>query len=128
VASPNDSNAEPCLPYEPAIVSLHGVLELRDYPGPPNYESILAGDLKETAWVLRLDKTACTQASSDPLNTARLGITLIQVVLSESGYTEYANLVQQHVVATGQLFRAHTGHHHTEILLSASKLASEPPP
>jgi hypothetical protein len=126
VASPNDSDGAPCLPYEPALVTLHGVIERREYPGPPNYESIQAGDLKETAWVLRLDHTTCTQASSDALNPERHGIDLIQLVLWDHGYSHYANLVQQHVVATGQLFGAHTGHHHTDVLLTVSTLAADP--
>jgi hypothetical protein len=126
VTAASDSNPKPCLPYEPAVVSLRGFLERRDYPGPPNYESIRGGDRKETAWLLRVEKPTCTQASNDPLNPERLGINLVQLVLPDGGYTQYASLVQRHVVATGQLFGAHTGHHHTDVLLSVSSLTPEP--
>lgn len=38
-----------CARYEPAVTEISGKLVLRDYPGPPNFESIEAGDQPEPA-------------------------------------------------------------------------------
>jgi hypothetical protein len=37
-------------------------------------------------------------------------------------YEKYKSLVGRRVDATGQLFGAHTGHHHTEVLLTVVDL------
>ena len=48
LAGPAQAKNE-CLKYEPEIVEVAGVLETKTFPGPPNYESIEAGDRPETA-------------------------------------------------------------------------------
>ena len=42
--------------YQPTRVALTGVLFLKTFPGPPNYESIKRGDRPERGWYLKLDK------------------------------------------------------------------------
>ena len=54
-----------CLPPEPATVTLSGVLERQTSPGPPNYDSIAAGDAPETYFVLRLEQPVCLSELPD---------------------------------------------------------------
>ena len=98
------------------------MLERRDYAGPPNYQSIEQGDKKETTWLLRLDRQACTVADSDP--AARLGRQLMQLVFDPAAhpYDKYRPLMGKHIVARGSLFTAQTGHHHTEVLITVNEL------
>ena len=112
------------LPYEPALVELTGVLERRDYAGPPNYESIEQGDAKETTWLLRLDRQACTEDSGDSSHDGRVGLLLLQLVFDPAAhaYDKYRPLMGKHIVARGSLFTAQTGHHHTDVLLTVSEL------
>ena len=118
------SAASTCLPYEPALVELTGVLERRDYAGPPNYESIERGDAKETTWLLHLDRQACTEDNGDSSQAARLGLLRMQLVFNPAAraYDKYRPLMGKHIVARGSLFTAQTGHHHTDVLLTVSEL------
>src|SRR5690242_5188894 len=62
VASAGESvRRSKCLPYEPLIVELRGVLIQRTFPGPPNYESIRKGDRAETSWLLDRPDSICVQ-------------------------------------------------------------------
>jgi hypothetical protein len=44
-----------CKSYEPALVSLHGILVKKTFAGPPNYRDIHKGDEPETVWLLKLE-------------------------------------------------------------------------
>jgi hypothetical protein len=116
--------SNPCLSYEPSVVELAGTLERKDYPGPPNYESIEHGDARETTWLLRLDRAACTLDGASPSDPARLGITLLQLVFMDADheYPQYRSLMGKRIVARGTLFGAQTGHHHTDVLLTVSEI------
>jgi hypothetical protein len=121
-----NSLASDCLAYEPANVKLTGVIVRKTFPGPPNYESIHLGDKPETTWLLVLPKSVCVdQDKNEPdLNAAQKGVVRIQLVFLEpERYREYAGLVGKRVVAMGTLYEAHTGHHHTPVLLTVGTLA-----
>lgn len=113
-----------CLSYEPTVVALHGVLTRETFPGPPNYESIRKGDRAETSWLLKLDSPICVnEDKSDPdLNPGRKNVRKVQLVLNPEGYEKYKALLGKKVVASGTLFGAHTGHHHTPVLLTVADL------
>jgi hypothetical protein len=119
-----DPPPNPCLAYEPSLVELTGTLERKNYPGPPNYESIEHGDAKETIWLLRLDRAACTLDGASPSDHARLGLTSLQLVFVDAAreYPQYRPLMGKRVVVRGTLFGAHTGHHHTDVLLIVNEL------
>jgi Domain of unknown function (DUF4431) len=120
------SHASDCLAYEPANVNLTGVIVRKTFPGPPNYESVHLGDKPETTWLLVLPKSICVdQDKNEPdLNAAQKGVVRIQLVFLEpKRYRECAGLVGKRVIATGTLYGAHTGHHHTPVLLTVGRLA-----
>lgn len=112
-----------CLSYEPDIVSVPGTIREKDFPGPPNYESIEQGDRRETAWILTPEKPVCvTGKSGDDLNVSETDITAMQLVLDPAGYAKYRGLLKKPVVVKGTLFHSHTGHHHTPVLLTVQSI------
>jgi hypothetical protein len=115
-----------CLSYEPSVVTLKGTLIRKTFPGPPNYESIRKGDRPETYWLIELAEAICVnQDPKDPdLSPAHKDISMVQLVVGPEVYKRQANLVGKHVVSSGTLFGAISGHHHTPVLLSAKTLAS----
>ncbi len=46
----------------------------------------------------------------------------MQMVLTAEQLRKYASFVNRRVQATGSLFHAHTGHHHTPVLLAVADL------
>jgi hypothetical protein len=113
-----------CLSYEPSVVSITGSLIRKTFAGPPNYESVTRGDQPETYWLLRLSRPVCvSEDKADPdLNPPRASINQIQLVLDPEVYKSEQSLVGSKVVARGTLFGAHTGHHHTPVLLSVRSM------
>ncbi|HEY4051817.1 MAG TPA: DUF4431 domain-containing protein [Acidobacteriaceae bacterium] len=106
-----------CLSYEPAVVRLGGILKHETVPGPPNYEDVRKGDRPETYWFVELSRPICVgEDKAEPdVNPAKNKITRVQLVLDPEAYTAYAGLMGRRVMATGTLFAAITGHHHTPV-------------
>jgi hypothetical protein len=120
------SQLEPagCRSYEPAVVTLHGSLIRKTFPGPPNYSDIHKGDTAETYFLLNLDSPICLNADrSDPdLHPSQKNVRTVQLVFEDGMYERVKPLLGKKVVASGSLFAAHTGHHHTPALLTVTKL------
>lgn len=114
-----------CLQYEPVTARLTGTLVRQTFPGPPNYRSISRGDNPETAWLLVLAQPVCVdEDKAEPdLGPSQKDVRRVQLVLDEKAYTTHKDLVGKRIVATGTLFGAHTGHHHTPVLLTVGTLA-----
>jgi len=109
-----------CLPFEPKVVTLSGMLTVRAFPGRPNYEDTLRGDELEHVWILRLDSAVCVEpdSSSRPLNDPQDNVRDIQLaVVGDSLLPRVRSLVGHRITARGQLFSAETGHHHTPVFL-----------
>lgn len=116
------ANSEQCVSYKNTEIS--GTLYTETFAGPPNYESIADGDKPETYFLLRLAKPACVDggAGANELEENFTDIKDIQLVLNgESTYESLRKSLGKFVKCNGNLFSAHTGHHHTEILLSEVK-------
>jgi hypothetical protein len=108
-----------CLSYTERV-AVEGELVTRTFPGPPNYESIEAGDRPETHWLVQLERPACVDRDphdKDGLNPAVAEIRGIQLVLSPEQYRRHAGRLGQRVTVSGRLFGAHTAHHKTPVLL-----------
>jgi hypothetical protein len=123
------ATARACLPYEPAVVTVRGTLERKTFPGPPNYESARKGDKPETYWILELPQAVCVaEDSREPdLDPARANISRIQLVLTPEMYAAYKALVGRKVMASGTLFGAISGHHHTPVLLTVRIVSASNP-
>jgi hypothetical protein len=112
-----------CISYEPSVVKLTGTLVRKTFPGPPNYESVRKGDRSETYWLLELPRPICVDESKEQRDPAQKDVRRIQLVVNEETYKNQKALVGRRVVATGTLFGAITGHHHTPVLLQVKTLA-----
>ena len=109
--------AAACLPPDPAIVDLSGVLERVTFAGPPNYESIKMGDKAETYFVLRLPKPVCVSVPGQaPVSTSRL-----QLFLALPQYDQFRPKLGHKITVAGRLWPAETGHHHTPLMLTPVK-------
>lgn len=123
--------AEPCLSFEPDVVTIQGTLERRVFPGAPGFEDLTTGDEPEVGFYLALDSPLCVAGNDDEeALTVDDDVRLIQLVLDQQGYDELRPLLSEAVTLKGTLFGAMTGHHHTQVLLQqVEKLegeASEP--
>jgi hypothetical protein len=119
----------PCLHYEPALVRLSGVLEKRTFPGSPGFgASTDKSDKSETAWVLRLVDAICTTGPGD-VNPSERDVREVQLVARGNMLTRFQELAGKGVSASGTLFHAQSGHHHTKVLMAVQGLvAHELPP
>ena len=113
-----------CLKCQPDTVTLEGVIYARDFPGPPNYESIRHGDERMRYWILRLSKSTCVEGDDFDHATAANVRDLQLVFPDESFYKRYRALVQRRARfrVTGSLFHQETGHHVTKILVNVRSL------
>lgn len=117
-------SSKACLSYEPAVVTLSGTVTSRTYPGPPNYESIRAGDEPETYWLLALPHPVCVNPGEPgEFNEAKKNIRRIQLVFNdEEAYKKYRRLLGTRIVAMGTLYASFSGHHKTPVLLRVNSL------
>ena len=114
----------PCMPLEPASVTLHGRMVSLVLPGAPNYERILGGDEPEKYFYLQLDAPICTIGANDgSTNSESLqGVRMVQLFSQDAGY--FARLrpyLGQHVFCTGMLWNTQTGHHHGDIMMTVDR-------
>jgi Domain of unknown function (DUF4431) len=118
-----------CLSYEPSVVKVAGTLGRKTVPGPPNYESVSNGDRPETYWFVQLSRPVCVgEDEKEPdLYPAKKDVGSIQLVLTPDAYAACKELVGKRVVASGTLFGAITGHHHTPVLLTVRTLSAVKP-
>jgi hypothetical protein len=103
--------------YEPTVVELKGKLIVLNKYGPPNYGETPHQDQKVRVTVL--DISTPVDVLADPgseLNSETVR-NVSQIQMAFSGST-YKKLVGRMVVAKGTLFRGHTGHHYTEVVMN----------
>jgi hypothetical protein len=116
-----------CLGY--ASVELRGVLRSEAFPGPPNYESVTAGDKAETYFFVVPAAPLCVrQDHTFGLEPAAAGVRRIQLIFFDlSAYDKLRPFLGKEVRCTGKLIGAHTGHHHSEVLLTNSECNAAQP-
>jgi hypothetical protein len=104
-----------CLQYEPAKVTLVGVVRTRVDFGPPNYGENPKTDSKEKHLYLHLDKAVCVDADGD--REAAKNVKLMEMVYFVKLPFRHEWL-DKHVSVTGTLFGWQTAHHHTPVLIT----------
>jgi hypothetical protein len=114
-AGPNN-----CLKYEPETISVVSKLHRETFPGRPNFESIANGDEAETGFYLSLNAPICTVGGSEVDNVPFKSVSEVQLVLNEKQYAMLRPKLGEKVLLQGQLFSAHTGHHHADVLMRVS--------
>jgi hypothetical protein len=120
----SSSLKEKCLNYEPEKVQLEGELYKKSFPGPPNYEDIKKGDEEEVYWLVKTTKPFCVNKSSYVEGDELHCQSEVQLVMSSKldFYKTKRSLLNKKIKVQGTLFPQHTGHHKTEVLLSAESL------
>jgi hypothetical protein len=110
--------APKCVHYEPDTSVISGRLHRRTFPGPPNFESIAAGDAAETGYYLDLAVPICVE-SGDAARRAeqRRNVRRVQLVLDADGVRRLRPRLGRRVTLRGTVFSAESGHHHAPILL-----------
>ena len=122
----DEVKAQRCLPYEPEVVTLEGVVFAKDFPGPPNYESTQNGDQRMRYWLLRLPKPICVDQGDDDINIRVANVREVQLAFPDDvPYKKHLALVnkRRRFKVVGSLFHQHTGHHVRRILINVQRLA-----
>lgn len=117
--------AQRCQPYEPGVVTLEGIIFVKDFPGPPNYESSKKGDQRMRYWLLRLPKPICVDRGDDDINIRVANIREVQLAFADDTlYKKHIALVKKRrrFKVLGSLFHQHTGHHVRRILINVQRL------
>jgi hypothetical protein len=113
-----------CLSYAGRIF-VSGVLKRAVSPGPPDYTSIARGDAPEIYYVLEFQPPTCVDADpTDNEKAAIKNLRQMQLVLSHPQYVELETWLDRSIRLSGVLFEAHTGHHHTPVLLNDVQFGS----
>ena len=125
VAYPTAAQAQRSLHYQPETVELEGKLVVQSKYGPPNFGEVPKTDEKVRIPVLVL-KTPVNvlpiQGQDDGINTKPV-YRVRQIQLSFAvGETDHKKLIGKNAVVKGTLFRAHTGHHYTDVVLTVSSI------
>lgn len=111
--------------YDDQIVTLSGVTSFKVFPGPPNYESIADGDIREGAIFLTLDKSIDVTASPNAPYFRRdereNNVKILHVANNDDKYWPLLRS-GHHIKITGTLFHRLTGHHRTRVLINVIKV------
>lgn len=113
--------------YAPAKVTLIGTLKAAMFYGPPRYGEDPKHDRKEHVFVLELDTPIDLAAdAANDFNVAQANVRRLQVVPLPDDPKALPRLRNRHVQASGTLFGAQTGHHHTDVLLHLETITPLP--
>jgi hypothetical protein len=111
-----------CRSYKPTLVSLHGMLVRKTFRERPSNQDTHKGEEAETFWLLKLKSPICIDEdkTAPDLNPSQKHVRTVQLVLNKEDGERVRDLLGKRVVATGTLLGAHTGHHHTPVLLTVT--------
>ena len=116
------------------LVTLQGILQLKLYPGPPNYESVENGDYPEYCWVLQMDSKSFEIASQTPVLEPALSL---MDIMSVSNWSEVQLMfetnmrkfceshINKKVIAQGYLSHAILAHDHAPFLMTIQSIYGE---
>lgn len=106
-------------------LSFTGTLEHKIFPGPPNYESVAAGDQPEPTYLLKLTKPICITDGGEFADPAKRFDTIHVFTDKKALLQQLTSAIGKSLTVTGPGFAAHTGHHHAPLVLQADKLSRE---
>jgi hypothetical protein len=117
----SDQKQNKTLFYEAASVEIKGRLSVKTFPGPPNYESIKAGDKAESCNYLTLsepiDVTSDLSKPRDYRDDTEKNLILIQLIVFDDNLNPVIRkFIKSKEVVTlrGSLTHRLTGHHHPQ--------------
>lgn len=106
-------------------MSLAGKLTHVVYPGPPNYESVEAGDTPEPTYLLSLKEQICIEDGGQFADPTIMFDTVQLFSTDQTLLGNLKKLVGRQVTAIGTGFAAHTGHHHEPFVLEVGSLSPQ---
>lgn len=105
--------SQECVEPTGGLVELAGVAKQETFPGRPNYESIEDGDEPETGWILTIDEGICVSGFKALQSKFQI------FWLEDKGF----NIAVGKIKVKGKTMEAHTGHHHTPILVEVESVS-----
>lgn len=96
-------------------VTLEGRVLEGLFAGPPEFTSVARGDEPHMAQFLYLSEPICVAADADLEMEAVAAVELMQLACDRTPLP-----MGEFVEVTGRLFPAHTGYHHTRVLLQCN--------
>jgi hypothetical protein len=108
--------------YEPEKVALTGKVVSRTFYGPPGYGENPKTDSRESQYILLLHRQIDVVGSPE-FETER-GVKQITLVVFDFKTTPVRLWLHKRVTIEGKLFHAHTGHHHTKVLIEVSTIGA----
>jgi len=118
------THAAECLTYSNQV-TLQGVLSQHTFPEQPNYESIENGDAAATYFFVSPYRPICVAEgkNNDGLEPAESAVAEIQLAFrpAKQSYRQLRAYLGKEVVCFGSIYHAHTGHHHSSVLLFNAK-------
>jgi hypothetical protein len=109
------ATAAACLHYGGSPVTLSGEVKLQTFFGPPNYGENPDTDSRETQAILLLEKPICVEANPTDYEEAEQNQR--EITLVPLGKENLKNYNEKQITVKGRLYHAHTGHHHTPVLI-----------
>ena len=104
-------------------VTLTGLLVSRTYYGPPNYGENPKTDGKESQYILIFDSPVDVVGDqNDILRKTERGVRKVTLVVDDFKAHPVKSMLGSRVEVHGTLFHAHTGHHHTKVLIDVTSI------
>lgn len=119
VASTNTANHTD-FAFEPAVSTISGKIITETFYGPPGYGENPKTDTKEMQYLL-LPDNPINVIAQDEKNESKYKVSKIQLLNNKDAINISKHLGST-VVLTGTFFSAHTGHHHTEVLMDVTSI------
>lgn len=108
--------------------TLTGKLVEETFYGPPGYGSDPGHDKKELVLILQLPQSIDVLQAPDAgseFDVERLGVSKVSLTDPKDAGVDLHKLIGQRIVVRGTLFGAHTGHHHTDVLMSGVEVVPQ---
>jgi hypothetical protein len=113
-----------CLALETSSrVEARGRLSVQTFPGPPNFESVAAGDRAERTYLLTVPRPICVDDGKAGFADPAVRFEVLHVsVRDERLWPTLRAALGKSVVVTGEGFAAFDGHHHAPLVVLADKV------
>lgn len=106
-------------------ICIDGHIVEQIFPGPPNYESVAAGDQPLDEWVLVADQPVTNMypcGFSRPITLEEASRLQLVFIGDGDQYKQYAPLIGKRVEVRGICFWAHSGYHCTPLLIEVKDI------
>ncbi len=104
------------------VSTIEGTLQQEEQFGPPGYGEDPKNDSKENLFFLYLEapiNVYSIDSLSDSFDVTTKGIDKVQL---NSPDVDLVPFINKKITVQGVFFGAHTGHHHTDVLMDVSKV------